>query len=123
MEHRWGHRREIARAVRLETRTGTIARGRISNVSLSGAFVVSTLPVTVYSYIHIRFIALSGRQRATQAIAVEGQVIRKDATGFGIEWCEFAPDCVRALVMAPPFPATEPPHFSWELARRHHSKV
>jgi hypothetical protein len=121
MEHRWGHRHEIARAVRLETRAGVIARGRISNVSISGAFIVSTLPVTVYSYIYIRFTALNGKQRAAQA--VESQVIRKNATGFGIEWCEFAPNCVRALVMAPPFHATEPPHFSWELARRHPSKI
>jgi hypothetical protein len=121
MEHRWGHRHEIARTVRLETRAGTIARGRICNVSLSGAFIVSTVPVTLYSYIYIRFIATNGKQRAGQVI--EGQVIRRDATGFGIEWCEFAPDCVRALVMDHPFPATQTPHFSWELARRLPSKV
>jgi hypothetical protein len=47
-------------------------------------------------------------KRAT--LTVEGQVVRKEHTGFGIEWSEFAPEAVRALVTVPPFRATEPPH-------------
>jgi PilZ domain len=96
MEHRWGHRRELNKAVHLATRSGLVTRGRISNVSISGAFVVASLPVSLFSYIRIQFTAqLQGKRIVT---VVEGQVVRKEATGFGVEWCELAPDVIRALV-------------------------
>jgi hypothetical protein len=124
MEHRWGNRHEISRPVRLWTRGGIVARGRICNVSISGAFVVSPLPVSLFSYVQVQFTAmLNGKRTAT---AVEGQVVRKDATGFGVEWCEFAPEAVRALMVVPPFRLTEAPHspVQWELnARRPHSRA
>ena len=116
MEHRWGHRREISRAVHLGTRSGLVARGRICNVSISGAFVVSPLPVTLFAYVHVQFTAMLGGQRT--ATLVEGQVVRKDASGFGIEWCEFAPESIRALVMVPPFRAAEAPQGTWEPVKR-----
>jgi hypothetical protein len=101
MEHRWGNRYEISRPVHLGARNGIAARGRICNVSISGAFVVSAMPVGLFSYVQVQFTAmLNGKGPST---SVEGQVVRKDATGFGIEWCEFAPDAVRALVVVPPF--------------------
>jgi hypothetical protein len=43
---------------------------------------------------------LNGKRTFT---CVEGQVVRKDATGFGVEWCEFAPEAVRTLVAVPAF--------------------
>jgi hypothetical protein len=99
MEHRWGNRHEISRPVQLGTRRGIVARGRICNVSMSGAFVVSPLSVRLFSYVQVQFTAtLNGKRALT---AVEAQVVRKDATGFGIEWCEFAPQAIRALVVAP----------------------
>ena len=118
MEHRWGNRHEISRPVRLGTRGGIAARGRICNISLSGAYVVSPLPVSLFSYVRVQFTAmLNGKRTGT---AVEGQVVRKDATGIGIEWSEFAPAAVRALIMAPPFRLTEAPHLlsAWEVVRR-----
>jgi PilZ domain len=120
MEHRWGHRHEISRAVRLGTRSGLAARGRISNVSISGAFVVSPLPVSLFSYVEVQFTAMVHGKR--EAMTVEGQVVRKEGGGFGIEWSEFAPEAVRALVTVPPFRTSEPPQphprAEWEpLAR------
>ena len=114
MEHRWGHRREISRAVHLGTRSGLAARGRITNVSISGAFVVSPLPVSLYSYIEVQFTAMVTGKRAS--MTVEAQVVRKEAGGFGIEWCEFAPEAVRALVTVPPFRVADPPQprAEWE---------
>jgi hypothetical protein len=114
MEHRWGHRREISRAVHLGTRSGLAARGRLTNVSISGAFVVSPLPVSLFSYIKVQFTAMVNGKRAR--MAVEAQVVRKEAAGFGIEWCEFAPEAVRALVTVPPFRLADPPQprAEWE---------
>jgi PilZ domain len=112
MEHRWGHRREISRPVHVGTRGGVLARGRICNVSISGAFVITPLPVTLFSHVQLQFTAMvAGERRST---ALEGQVVRKDSTGFGIEWSEFAPEAARALLMVPAFRATEPPHPAWE---------
>jgi hypothetical protein len=118
MEHRWGHRHEISRAVHLGTRSGLASRGRISNVSISGAFVVSPLPVSLFSYVEVQFTAMVNGKRAR--MTVEGQVVRKEATGFGVEWCEFAPEAVRALVTVPPFRRADPPqlHIEWEPAVR-----
>jgi hypothetical protein len=90
------------------------ARGRITNVSISGAFVVSPLPVSLFSYVEVQFTAMVNGKRAR--MAVEGQVVRKEAGGFGVEWCEFAPEAVRALVTVPPFRLADPPqpHVEWE---------
>ncbi len=107
MEHRWGHRHEVSKAVHLETRGGVIARGRLCNVSTSGAFVVTHLPVAVFAYLKVQFIAVVDGKR-TKA-AVEGQVVRKDPDGVGIEWSEFAPEEIRALMMDPPFRSPAPP--------------
>jgi hypothetical protein len=112
MEHRWGHRHEISRPVRVGTRGGVLARGRICNVSISGAFVVTPLPVTLFSHVQIQFTAMVAGER--KSTAIEGQIVRKDPTGFGIEWSEFAPDAARALLMVPAFRATEPAHPVWE---------
>jgi hypothetical protein len=94
------------------------ARGRISNVSISGAFVVSPLPVSLFAYVEVQFKAMVQGKRAT--MTVEGQVVRKEGAGFGIEWCEFAPEAVRALVIVPPFRVAEPPQprAEWEPVAR-----
>jgi hypothetical protein len=99
MEHRWGHRREINRVVHLETRSGLAAQGHVINVSISGAFITSPLPVRLLSHITIRFTATHHHKR--HRVTVEGQVVRKDASGFAIEWSEFAPEAVRALATRP----------------------
>ena len=117
MEHRWGNRHEISRPVHLGIRNGIAARGRICNVSISGAFVVSPLPVGLFAYVQVQFTAmLNGKRTST---SVEGQVVRKDATGFGIEWCELAPDAVRALVVVPPF-RSSPASFTLPTRDRRH---
>ena len=114
MEHRWGQRRAISRTVQLETPSGIASRGRITNVSISGAFIVSALSVPLFSYIQVHFTGMLHGKRTR--MSVEGHVVRKEDSGFGIEWREFAPETVRALVMVPPFRMTEPPAKSveWE---------
>jgi hypothetical protein len=99
MEHRWGHRHEISNQVQLGTRGGIAARGRICNISLSGGFVESPLPVSLFSDLRVQFTTLLNGKRITTT--VEGQVVRKGATGFGIEWRELDPAAFRALVGRP----------------------
>ena len=74
-----------------------MARGHITNVSMSGAFIEAPLPVSLLSYVRVQFnSALDGRPTM-----VEGQVVRRDPTGFGLEWRELAPEIVDALVIRP----------------------
>jgi len=98
MEHRWGNRHAVSQSVRVATHTGVVARGLITNVSMSGAFIEAPLPLKLLSHVRVQFNgALDGRPTS-----VEGQVVRKEATGFGIEWRELAPEIVAALVPRPP---------------------
>jgi hypothetical protein len=96
MEHRWGNRHEISKPVHLGTRRSGTAGGQICNASISGAFVASALPVSLFSYVRVQFTVLLNGQWTTTA--VEGQVVRKEARGFGIEWRELASEAVKALV-------------------------
>ena len=78
---------------------------------MSGAFVEAALPVKLFSYVRIQFnSALDGRPTS-----VEGQVVRKEPTGFGIEWREMAPDTVAALVPRPaPGPQANTPRLVFQ---------
>jgi hypothetical protein len=100
MEHRWGHRREISRIVHLESRSGVATRGRMSNVSISGAFVVSPLPARLYSYVQVQFSSIQHNGTRSR-MSVEAQVVRKERGGFGIEWCEFNPEAIQCLSCRP----------------------
>ncbi len=97
MEHRWGNRHEVSQSVRVATHSGVAARGRITDVSMSGAFVEAPLPVSLFSYVRVQFnSAVDGRPTM-----VEGQVVRKDSTGFALEWRELALEILDALVRRP----------------------
>ncbi len=64
---------------------------------MSGAYVEALLPVTLLSYVRVQFnSAVDGRPTM-----VEGQVVRKDATGFGLEWRELTPAIVEGCVSRP----------------------
>jgi PilZ domain-containing protein len=95
VEHRWGQRQQIQRRVRLRTRSGVIGHGVVSDVSISGAFIVSPLPTPLLSYVQVQFTTADHGYRF--GTAIEGQVVRRTPRGFGLEWCEFAPQAVCAL--------------------------
>jgi hypothetical protein len=100
MEHRWGHRREIKRFVRLTMGNGVKGFGRIHNVSVSGAWIATGLPVKLLSYVDVGFTAIQrGRQTAAR---VEGLVVRLAQHGFGVEWRGFAHPAVLAILMVRP---------------------
>jgi hypothetical protein len=101
MEHRWGQRREINRFVRLRVRSGSIGFGRIRDVSISGAWIATRLPVTLLSYVQIGFTAMRHGRRTVARI--EGLIVRITSHGFGVEWCEFAHPAVLAILMVRPY--------------------
>lgn len=89
MEHRWGHRREVNRQVRLEMPDGIRGWGRIGDVSISGAWITSGLPARLMACVRIGFTTADSR-RKIMAWA-EGVIVRIAGAGFGVEWCELVP--------------------------------
>jgi hypothetical protein len=90
-------RRTLDIGVKVYVRQGQPRFGRISNASASGAYVATGDPPPVMTRVHI---ALGwggvrgggGRQR------IAAYVVRADRCGIGIEWQEFAPPAVLALL-------------------------
>jgi hypothetical protein len=99
MEHRWGQRRQTNRSVLLKTQGGLAAQGHIRNVSLSGAFVVTPLPVPPLTRL-LLFMTPDGSDRRNLQ-PVDAQVVRCTADGIAIEWREFAHPLVRMLAEGP----------------------
>jgi hypothetical protein len=91
MEHRWGERLEVALPVRIRAPYGLIGTGLVTNFSVSGAFIATTLPVAPLSQVRVSF--RLGR-RAAQIMQLgtstfAAQVVRQNSAGFAVEWCEF----------------------------------
>jgi uncharacterized protein (DUF58 family) len=99
MEHRWGERLKVALPVRIDAACGLVGAGLVVNFSVSGAFIATTLPVRLLSQVRVNFVlgGRTARLRRGNDATFEGQVVRRSATGFAIEWCEFGTDEVVAL--------------------------
>jgi hypothetical protein len=95
MEHRWGQRRETSRSVYLRTQTGLAAHGLLRNVSVSGAFILTPLPVSLFTRLQL-FVAAEGRERRLLQ-PIEAEVVRRTTDGIAIEWMEFGNAIFRAL--------------------------
>ena len=83
MEHRFGRRFRCGTTVRLSAGAGVTGRGRLTNVSLSGAYLETSLPLPLFATVEIRSDA--GRDTPVELVA---SVVRRDARGVGVEWCE-----------------------------------
>ena len=87
MEHRWGRRRPCRARVRVSALAGVAGSARFRNVSFSGAFLETGLPLPLHSQVAI---ALLGDGGSTPSVALTATVVRTDPDGVGIEWCELA---------------------------------
>ena len=102
MEHRWGERLAVALAVRIRAPYGLVGTGFVTNFSVSGAFVATTLPVAPLSQVRVtfpygRYAARKMQQSSSTFVA---QVVRQNASGFAVEWCEFGTEDVVAVANA-----------------------
>jgi hypothetical protein len=96
MEHRWGLRRDVDQAVHVWAPGGVASPGRLRNISISGAFVVSALPVRLLGRVKLQARTSMGKGKAK--LTAEAQVVRVQDDGFAVEWSEFAPPAVRAII-------------------------
>jgi len=85
MEHRWGQRRPCCAHVCVSARAGVSGSARMRDVSLSGAFLETTLPLPLFSQIAI---AVRHDDGSTYLMEFTATVVRSELGGVGIEWCE-----------------------------------
>jgi hypothetical protein len=90
MEHRWGERISVDLPVQLRSTVGFIAAGRIANVSASGALIRTELRLAPLNRIDILI----------DGLPVPAFVVRTPSGAIGVEWCEFAPGIVTAVLLA-----------------------
>jgi len=96
VEHRWGERPSVRTRVSLRVGGGLRGIGHLRDVSVSGARIVTGLRVSQMAFVRIAFPSDAWAHR----LSIEGQVVRHTEDGFAIEWCELAPEIVRAFAPA-----------------------
>jgi hypothetical protein len=95
MEHRWGRRQPINLMVRFFTVSGMTGAGRLLNISSSGAFLATTAALRPLSLVYLEPAAAPFWEVQSRRIAAS--VVRQDALGVGIEWCEAAAETTNVL--------------------------
>ena len=89
MEHRWGRRQPTDLAVYvIGELLGTAAAGRVLNISLTGAYVETTAPLRVHALVYLE--SRSAASAAGGGRRNAASIVRRDASGVGLEWCECA---------------------------------
>jgi hypothetical protein len=98
MEHRLGSRHAIELEVYLRMWGSTVsAKGRLLDLSVSGAFVATRLPCRPLLHVTVQIVP-EGRTRRN-GMAVEGLIVRLAEGGIGIEWDELQPELLSQLIL------------------------
>jgi len=85
MEHRWGQRKCCRARVCVSAGAGASGSARMRDVSISGAFLETALPLPLFAQIAIAVLRDDGSAHAMEFTA---SVVRSEPGGVGIEWCE-----------------------------------
>jgi hypothetical protein len=97
MEHRYGVRYRSAIDVYVRSQSGQRgAKGRLLDVSISGAFVATSMALAPLSSITIEVMSVLASARRFKPI--DAQVIRRTERGLGIEWKELTAASLSQLV-------------------------
>jgi hypothetical protein len=89
MEHRWGRRYDTDVAVRFVALPGTIGTGRVTNISLTGAFMETSCKLRLLCVVYIEGLD-SNKERDKRGAAkrLAATVVRRCSAGVGLEWCD-----------------------------------
>jgi hypothetical protein len=96
MDHRWGERIQVDFPVRLMTHAFSKRDGRLTDLSVSGAYIQTDVFIRPNSRLSVTL--LSSRWTRHEGTVVCAYVTRRYREGVGIEWCEFAPPSVGTLL-------------------------
>jgi hypothetical protein len=86
MDHRWGQRRATDFVVHVVATSGRTVAARVLNVSLTGAYLETSVPLRLNSLIHLTPYLPDNFTAGTNRVAAN--VVRHDALGVGLQWCE-----------------------------------
>jgi len=103
MEHRWGRRIPVKIPIRLICACGVTVLGQTQNISFSGALIQTARTLRFLTRLQIEVVLpqeLGGKRERITA-----HVTRRVPNGAAIEWCDYAPRAVRALLLALDSPA------------------
>lgn len=95
MEHRWGARRPCRARVCVSAGSGMAGTGRLTNVSMSGAFLETALPLPNFSRVAIAMLRDDGARHVVEFAAT---VVRTEPDGVGLEWFEPAHGSICRLI-------------------------
>lgn len=84
MEHRWGVRRLCRARACISAGVGVAGTGQLRNISMSGAFLETALPLPVHSQVDVTVL----RDDAKHWVEFTATVVRAEPGGVGIEWCD-----------------------------------
>jgi hypothetical protein len=93
MEHRWGHRVDADLPVMIGYDGRMSGMGRVSNVSLSGALLVTALNVPLHASVTV-----SPLRDGKATADLSACVVRTDAGTVAVEWRDMASPQVIALI-------------------------
>lgn len=86
MDHRWGQRQSTDVTVNLVARSGVSQIVRVVNVSLTGAYLETSVTLRLHSLVYLQPSTQQHAQMNGNRIAAN--VVRQDELGVGLEWCE-----------------------------------
>jgi len=98
MDHRWGMRTSVNLDVQLICQPGAIAPGRLTDVSVSGAYVRTKLDLRILT--HVRIVLLGRLPTGGRAMDLSAYVVRQDGNGAGLEWWNLSPGILHKLLLA-----------------------
>jgi hypothetical protein len=108
MEHRWGHRVSCGIDVKLFADPASVAWGRIRDLSISGGYIETALPLRPLST--LRLVRVPSGRPTCEPKTIRAIVVRRDSNGVGVEWLDGEMDAVEALLQEaraaqPPVPS------------------
>ena len=107
LNHRWGHRLSVDIDVQLLCPPRMTGLGRLTDMSVSGAFVETDLDLPLLSAIRVLSELRNGHENFESHTAT-AYVVRRSRAGIGIEWLQLAPALVRAILAEPLSTGTTP---------------
>jgi PilZ domain-containing protein len=112
MDTRLGERIEFNRPIRIvAARNRMQGIGRLVNLSRSGAFILGC-DLNLFSLVQVDLDP--HRAAKSEDTVVAAYVTRVEDDGVGIEWCEYAPSVVSALLRFATLPASSVAKFQTE---------
>jgi len=101
MEHRWGNRHAANLPVSFTLRSGQRGVGRVLNISTTGAYLKTEMPLRILTLIDLSIDGVIPR-----GARFAGCVMRHDQAGVGLEWEAPIPSDLMRIV--PLYPSSIP---------------